>query len=115
MESSLLARDYECKLNSLKLLRQALDNQLISWAQYNTKQEEFLNVVNFHPPQEHLDTSRKVAIKVWDAFSFLIFLIFLLTKKKVQEMEKDLERVQGKGITTYILILYIYLTYFYNV
>lgn len=40
MESAIMIRDYECKLNSLKLLRQALDNRLISWAQYNSKQEE---------------------------------------------------------------------------
>jgi hypothetical protein len=86
MDPAAVARDYECKLNSLKLLKQALDNQLISWAQYNSKQEEFLEVVHFHPQHPYLDTNLKVAMKV-------------------QEMEEGLERVQAKGMLTYMIIL----------
>lgn len=77
-----MARDYEFKLNSLRLLKQALDSHLITWAQYNTKQEEFLNVVKFTPPEVSLDTTSLVAIKV-------------------QQMEDDLER----GIYCFMIVI----------
>lgn len=86
MDSDCSVRDYEYKLNALRLLKQALDSRLITWAQYNTKQEEFLNVVKFTPPQVTLDTTTQVAIKV-------------------QQMEDDLERVQS-GIDILVCALH---------
>lgn len=77
--------DYENKLNSLKMLKQAMDNGLITREQYNYKQQEFLNVVNFPPPTQclpsihHQDPNQQVAVVM-------------------MHMERELERSKMRGM-----------------
>lgn len=67
------------------MLKQAMDNGLITREQYNYKQQEFLNVVNFPPPAQclpsihHQDPNQQVAVVM-------------------MHMERELERSKMRGM-----------------